>query len=315
MKFIEKIGYKSSARVRARLENIERYPFHMHDDSIEIICVLDGNVTISDAAATYRLGYGDIHVFNLGDPHRIQSEEDNIILTVHIDYTHYHRIFPDIVDPPYFICDENSQGYSSDLRLLRFRMADLFTSYSESASDMRTEQKAIDFFDLLVSSFQNYTYIESDTQPALIVHSQTPPRQDTHLERMHRVVDHVYDHFNEKITLAGVAETEYISPSHLSRYIHETLGLTFSQVVSLARCEEASRLLSSTSKTVDQIAAEVGFANRKHLAVQFRRWYLKTPTEYRREIIKDLNAETTVVFRSFDYTYALKLLDMYLDEY
>ena len=39
--------------------------------------------------------------------------------------------------------------------------------------------------------------------------------------------------------------------------------------------------------TVDEIAREVGFANRKHLAINFRKWYKKTPTEFRSTVQKD----------------------------
>ena len=53
MQYTEQIGYKSEARIKARLESIEYYPFHIHENSLEIICVLNGTVEICDSAATY----------------------------------------------------------------------------------------------------------------------------------------------------------------------------------------------------------------------------------------------------------------------
>ena len=63
MQYTEQIGYKSEARIKARLESIEYYPFHIHENSLEIICVLNGTVEICDSAATYTLSYGDVHMF------------------------------------------------------------------------------------------------------------------------------------------------------------------------------------------------------------------------------------------------------------
>ena len=318
MKFIEKIGYKSTAHVRAKLGNIRYYPFHMHDDAIEILCVLDGQIDISDSAASYKLGYGDVHIFNMNDPHRIQASDDNIILTVHVDFKSYRKPFPDLPDPPYFISDgsyEKIHEYPSDMRLLRFYLAQLFVRYNEQKSDLALEQCAEEMFALLVESFQNYRYIESEYKIANIVHSQPSAPLGRDYSRMYRVVDYIYDHYKEKLTLKQMADMEYVSTSHMSRYLHDTLGLTFSHQVSLARCEEAARLLSGTSKTVDQIASDTGFCNRKHLTSHFKRWYCKTPAEYRGEILKDLNTDSNISFRPFDYDHARTLIEMYLDEY
>lgn len=48
--FQEAVGYKLQSRVRVSLESIVQYPFHMHTNVIEIICVVDGSISISDSA-------------------------------------------------------------------------------------------------------------------------------------------------------------------------------------------------------------------------------------------------------------------------
>ena len=39
MNYSQIIGYKNEAYVRAKIESIEYYPFHLHNEDIEIICV------------------------------------------------------------------------------------------------------------------------------------------------------------------------------------------------------------------------------------------------------------------------------------
>ena len=323
MQFIEKIGYRSPARIRARIESIDDYPFHIHDDSLEILCVLDGSVDISDSAATYRLRYGDVHMFNRNDAHRVSAHQPNILLTTHIDLTHYEQ-YIDQLEHMYFISDtyEGRDNYISEMRYLRFHLAKLYTEYSGRCSDIALEKQGVALLQLLVSQFRDYVYKPDQDWTAYIVRLQNTDRAllspvgiYKDYERMYRIVDYVSEHFREKLTLRETAQMEFLSEAHLSRYMKETLGMNFSHLVSLTRCEETARLLSTTNKTIDQIAKEVGFSDRKHLTTHFRRWYHKTPTEYRHEIQKGLSAAAKATFRPFDFDYAKSLINMYLDEY
>ena len=316
MQYIEKIGYKTSAGIKAKVESMEYYPFHLHDDAIEIICVLNGIVKISDSAASYTLKYGDVHIFNKNDPHKIESDDpDNILLTIQIDCPHYMRHF-DELDDAYFICDTYAERdlYAVDIKHLRFQLARIYREYSGHYSDILLEDMAKELLLLLLSQFRQYVYKSDENRAANIVRLQNIDHIYKNYERMYRIVDFVYTNFRKKLYLKDIAEREFLSEEHISRDLKETLGLSFTQLISLTRCEEAARQLSSTKRTVDQIAEDVGFANRKHLATQFKRWYQQTPSEYRTSILKDLSSDSKVKLRPFDYDYANVLLDMYLDE-
>ena len=123
------------------------------------------------------------------------------------------------------------------------------------------------------------------------------------------VVDLVYQHFADKLTLTDMAAQTYVSPSHLSRSIKKTVGLTFSEILSLARSEEVERLLFTTNKTVDEIADQVGFANRKHLAINFKKWYKKTPTAFRQTLQKDQRLTHQPFLRTVDEARAKNALE------
>ncbi|MBQ3185508.1 MAG: helix-turn-helix transcriptional regulator [Firmicutes bacterium] len=316
MQYIEKIGYKTSAGIKAKVESMEYYPFHLHDDAIEIICVLNGTVKISDSAASYTIKYGDVHIFNKNDPHKIESDDpDNILLTIQIDCPHYMRHF-DELDDAYFICDTYAERdlYAVDIKHLRFQLARIYREYSGHYSDILLEDMAKELLRLLLSQFRQYVYKSDKNRAANIVRLQNIDHIYKNYERMYRIVDFVYTNFRKKLYLKDIAEREFLSEEHISRDLKETLGLSFTQLISLTRCEEAARQLSSTKRTVDQIAQDVGFANRKHLASQFKRWYQQTPSEYRTSILKDLSSDSKVRLRPFDYDYANILLEMYLDE-
>ena len=315
MRYEELIGFKSNARVRVLLESIAYYPFHLHKGCIEIICVLNGSVIISDSALDHVLSYGDVYIFNVNDPHKIVSEDpESIVLTVQIDRTSYDRFFENLQNA-YFICNTFSGDgiYPTEIKYLRFLLARLFTQYYLSdAGDLEIEETTKELLKHLLDQFQFYTYRRAENGPPDIVLRQNMKQS---YKRIYRIIDFITVHYKEKLTLEKIAAMEYLSVPHLSRCIKEASGLTFSELLSLTRCEEAVRLLSSTNKTVDQIAEEVGFANRKHLSAQFQRWFSRKPSEYRRSIVADLNSSSRIRLRPFDFDFAKKIIEMYLNGY
>jgi len=195
-------------------------------------------------------------------------------------------------------------------------MAKIYTLYTSDANnDFSLELEARDMLAHLYRHFRYYTYKKNDKGNIQIVRISDYAHTYRNYERMYRIVDYISDHFSEKILLSSIAEQEYITSSHLSRYIKQTLGLTFSEVLAVTRCEEAERLLASSNMTVDAIASACGFSTRKPLATQFRKWFGMTPTAYRHEIEIDLDREVNIIELPFNKKFADDLISMYLDEY
>jgi AraC-like DNA-binding protein len=315
--FKENIGFKLDSRVRATLENIGYYPAHMHAGSIEIICVLDGVVSISDSALNHKLSAGDVYIFNAKDPHKIVTvSEKNIILTVQIDIDYYKRYFKRL-DLMYFICDSfiNKDQLAVELRWLRFLLARIYTEYrSKNASDSRLEALARELLSFLMEQFQFYTYSKSKENSYDIVRRQEIKSSDPYYNRIYDIIDCIYANFRSKIRLEDIASREYLSVCYLSRYIKRACGLSFSELVNIARCEEAERLLGSTNRTVDEIALDVGFSNRKHLASYFKNWFRMTPTEYRRSLSLRSGKGINPQYGEFDESLAANLLESCLNE-
>ncbi|MDD4584112.1 MAG: AraC family transcriptional regulator [Eubacteriales bacterium] len=318
MLFNEPVGFRLSSKVRTSLESIVYYPFHMHENVIEILCIVNGTITVCNSALDYELSFGDVYIINPKEPHKIFSDDpENIILTIQIDRDHYSRFYEGF-DLIYFVCGSNVEQdhYAYELRYLRFLLAKLYTEYNkQNPSDIFTEELVKVLFNLLIQQFQYYTYKKTENGEYRIVRRRYNDYNKQYLERIYKIIDYIYDKYNTKLTLHDVAAREFLSTSHLSRYIKKYSGLSFSELLSLARCEEAERLLCITDKTVDQIATDVGFSNRNHLTVQFKKWFSKTPAQYRKSIMADLDNSSNIQFKTFDYDFAQLIIGSYLNGY
>ena len=67
------------------------------------------------------------------------------------------------------------------------------------------------------------------------------------------------------------------------KYMKEKSGLTFQEAVKQARMKKARAMLKESNKTVESIAASVGYENVEHFNRLFKKSYGMTPVQFRRE--------------------------------
>lgn len=73
------------------------------------------------------------------------------------------------------------------------------------------------------------------------------------------------------------------SSSHFSSIFKEKTGKKFVDYRTQIRMEAAKRKLCIPSKTITQVAAEVGYSDYSHFSNVFRKFYGKTPAQFREE--------------------------------
>jgi len=297
--FNELICFKTSVGVHAEISGISYYPIHSHNESTEILCVLKGTVNVYDAAIKYTMSPNEIHIFNSGDPHRIvSSDPDSAVLIVQFDKNHFAKYFSNI-KLAYFVAHatDASMAHRAEMKYLRFLMAKIYTEYTKSnPSEMVLHEDTKALIELLYKYFHDYSYQVDSSNGYTIVRRRNIGQDEDDFNKVYRIADYIESNFSEKLSLTEIAQQEYLSTSYLSRYIKENIGVTFSELLSIARCSEAERLLAATNKSIDQIATEVGFSNRGHLTTQFQRWYSTSPSAYRKSVLEDFTKENNIKY-------------------
>lgn len=74
------------------------------------------------------------------------------------------------------------------------------------------------------------------------------------------------------------------SPEHVARVVRATLGMTPSEYVNRLRVAQAAFQLRMTSRSVTEIALDVGYENLSHFFHVFRRLHGMTPRRYRERL-------------------------------
>ncbi len=109
--------------------------------------------------------------------------------------------------------------------------------------------------------------------------SLPPARADR--SRIDRVLDHIHSHYAEGLSIPELADIAALSPSGLSRLFQREVRSSVSEYLTRLRIGEACALLSTGSRPVAHIAADVGYDSLANFNRQFRAQKQMTPRQYR----------------------------------
>lgn len=115
-------------------------------------------------------------------------------------------------------------------------------------------------------------------------HSAEKRRQlrQEYVARLNRVVDHIYAHLGEDLSLESLARVAAFSRFHFHRIFRAMMGETVNQFVQRLRLERAASLLAGyPSRPVTAIALECGFSGSDTFARAFRDAFGMTATQWR----------------------------------
>ena len=100
------------------------------------------------------------------------------------------------------------------------------------------------------------------------------------------VVRHIEEHFAKPISMADMAALAGLSASHFNRRFRQLLRMTPMQYLRAIRVQAAQRLLTTTSKSIADIALEAGYNDQSHLTRRFREVTGMNPAAYRKRFVK-----------------------------
>ena len=108
----------------------------------------------------------------------------------------------------------------------------------------------------------------------------------------HRATD-FYNRYKEDISLQSVAEEMNYSDAYFCKIFKQCFDKSFIGYLTEYRLERAKQLLADVRINVKDISVNVGYRDSNYFAKVFKRAMGSTPTEYRMEILKQMNKGNT----------------------
>lgn len=102
--------------------------------------------------------------------------------------------------------------------------------------------------------------------------------------RLIDVLSYIDQNFQNPITSSELANIVHMNKNYFSTFFKETIGFTVSEYIISKRLQNACLLLSTTDKSIIEIAMDSGFKNVPYFNRTFKENYAITPKEYRKHI-------------------------------
>ncbi len=280
----EEIKYIEGTPVAVRACSIERYVPHYHENCLELMFVLKGKALVKASYDRFDMEAGDFVLINNGDVHYIRGSADNIIISIYLDIDRLKQDYKHL-EHLYFICESfnaNSmqEAYLQEIR--RIIVAIVTEAADRNGSKDKITEETCKLIDILIYKFD------------LVHYHNCRDISETQLERYHRIVTEVEQRYGEKLELEDIAQKEFIGRNYISQFWKNMTNMNFTEYLNSRRSEMAERMLLATDKSINEISLVCGFSDPKYIYKNFRKWYEKTPSEYKKEYEK-YKAEGTVI--------------------
>ncbi len=113
----------------------------------------------------------------------------------------------------------------------------------------------------------------------------TPEDQRNFFGELQRVIKYLETHFVDEITASQLAKVAGLSLPHFNRRFRSLLRLSPMEYVHSLRIQEAQRLLTSTTQSIGEISAAIGFYDQSHFTKRFKKVVGMTPLAYRNQFM------------------------------
>lgn len=253
------------------------------NNGLTLLWLLEGNVVLEVDDQSQALAANHLAIVNRHQHWRVSAQAPNVVLQVTLSAHWLTQLYNDFFAHDYHIPNEHSGVWPQcdALRHLLRQLLAVTLINHQSRYRLEAHRWLGEILLLLTSSFQ---------QPARLSQRTANPGWS---KRITQVVERINASYARRITLAEIAEAEFVSEAWLSRLFRKEVGISFMQYITGLRLEKAAEALRATNKPLHQIALEQGFASTRMMSDLFRRHHQMTPGDFRK-----LRQSATSVTRS-----------------
>ncbi|MDF2902905.1 MAG: response regulatory protein [Bacillus sp. (in: firmicutes)] len=99
---------------------------------------------------------------------------------------------------------------------------------------------------------------------------------------LHKAKEYIEEHYQEALSLEGVAENIKLSPFYFSKLFKEHFGLNFIDFLTEIRIDHAKRHMLDPEKSLKEICFEVGYKDPNYFSRVFKKYAGLSPSDYRK---------------------------------
>ena len=252
-------------------------PWHWHED-FEIIYMEEGRMELKIPSRSFYIEKGDAFAINSNVLH----------YGIGADYCHLHSL---VFSPLLVSGNENSvfsqkyiqplisSGCFSGIPILRSEHPDVIRSFHNAFEAMQKEPAGFEFT-VRENLSRICFHLAKEFEDTL--NAQAPVQSQDNL-RIRKMLEFIHKNFSADISLSEIAKAADIGERECLRCFQKTIQLSPIQYLLKYRVMRgAEMLLYCPENSISDIASSCGFDSPSNFSVTFKRFYNRTPREYRK---------------------------------
>lgn len=274
---------QSESGIMVQKHNCYTPPFSHRHTFFEAFYVYEGSCEHEIEGKHQSMNVGDFCIIPPGVAHTISVQDQSIVIVMILNRTSLENTF---ANPIY-----HKKNMLSDFFLQNIYIKDanhylIFHTGNDEA--MRSL-----LLDMMLESRNQYAEYEAVLYSLFGVFFakllryyentiEYPEFSDRSSSLAYGIITYIQENYKD-ITLSRVAQKFHYTPEYTSKFIKQTSGKTFSELLTQIRLEQAAKLLKNTALSVGDISFDIGYENPETFIRNFKKMYQKTPAVYRRE--------------------------------
>lgn len=255
------------------------YPKHSHE-FLELNYMYSGSCTQIIDGKEIHLNEHDIILLDIGSAHSINAlGEDDILINIlfqnkNINFNWLEKAKANRNLLFNFLLNDQQSEHGQFL-LFQNNTDEICTVIEQLLSEYFFPQ---DFSDIIISHYLIIllTELMRNYQPDML--NSTSQSENTLLGQIFRIIESDY----ASLSLSSLADRLSYNKNYLSNYIKAETNHTFTELLNRQKLLKAHLLITSTSRSVNEIVGEVGYSNKNYFYKEYKSIYNELPTETRK---------------------------------
>jgi len=250
-------------------------PWHYHEE-VELLLLLNGELTVFYGEDQLVLHQGDVAIFGSSEPHwtlHSGGRLDHIIFQINL-----HQYW----DPSTLNCMKHFSEVIRPLSALNY----IFAEYPDARKQIATLIEEI-FHEMNAGQIGYELAVTARIKSILLLLLRYDRRHmlsytDNQLiGRMQPAIDYIEAHLSEKLTVEALSRHLSISYTHFIKLFKKAVGMSFTDFVNYKRIKKAEQQLLTSDISISEIAESVGMSNLGHFYDLFRRYNDCSPKQFK----------------------------------
>lgn len=237
-------------------------------DTLELIFVLSGSLSICQGEEQYTLADGDVVLVN---PHVLHaySSQDCIHMICQINL----KSLPLLRDQSSgrFVVNSVRYPHPSKYSRLRVLMSKLIKVQSQDDANCGTMSVVYEIMSELIMHF---------TSERTELHQG---QETKYAKRTRAILNYIIENYRQGLTLQQVAEAQYLSAPYLSSFFKKNIGMNFTDYYNNLRLQYAVTDLLTTDLSIEDVVHQNGFSDSRTFLRLFKEKYRMLPSVFRRQ--------------------------------